>query len=64
MEDLRHYKNLGEFFRRELKPHVRPIDDDHVLVSHASMGIGWVRGGGGRKKEMKVRIFGGRQKDG
>ena len=42
VEDLRHYKNLGEFFRRELKPHVRPIDDDHVLVSHASVGMGWV----------------------
>lgn len=35
VEDLRHYRNLGEFFRRELKPHVRPIDDDHVLVSAA-----------------------------
>ncbi|KAK7087178.1 phosphatidylserine decarboxylase proenzyme, mitochondrial-like isoform X3 [Littorina saxatilis] len=35
IEDLRHYKNLGEFFRRELKSHVRPIDDDHVLTSPA-----------------------------
>ncbi|KAL8560798.1 hypothetical protein ACOMHN_061833 [Nucella lapillus] len=35
IEDLRHYRNLGEFFRRQLKPHVRPIDDDHVLTSPA-----------------------------
>ncbi|KAK7483379.1 hypothetical protein BaRGS_00025319 [Batillaria attramentaria] len=35
IEDLRHYRNLGEFFRRQLKPHVRPIDDDHMLTSPA-----------------------------
>jgi phosphatidylserine decarboxylase len=33
IEDLKAYRNLGEFFRRQLKPGVRPIDDDHVLVS-------------------------------
>lgn len=32
VEDLRHYRNLGEFFRRQLKPDVRPIDDNYVLV--------------------------------
>ncbi|XP_059147009.1 phosphatidylserine decarboxylase proenzyme, mitochondrial-like isoform X2 [Physella acuta] len=35
IEDLKLYRNLGEFFRRQLKPHVRPIDDDHVLTSPA-----------------------------
>ncbi|XP_025091767.1 phosphatidylserine decarboxylase proenzyme, mitochondrial-like isoform X3 [Pomacea canaliculata] len=33
VEDLRHYRNLGEFFRRQLKPDVRPIDDNYVLTS-------------------------------
>lgn len=32
IEDLKLYRNLGEFFRRQLKPHVRPIDIDHELV--------------------------------
>ncbi|CAL1543010.1 unnamed protein product [Lymnaea stagnalis] len=35
IEDLKLYRNLGEFFRRQLKPHVRPIDDSHVLTSPA-----------------------------
>ena len=33
VQDLRHYKNLGEFFRRGLKAGVRPIATDHSLVS-------------------------------
>ncbi|CAI9724065.1 phosphatidylserine decarboxylase proenzyme, mitochondrial-like isoform X2 [Octopus vulgaris] len=32
-EDLKTYRNLGEFFRRTLKPQVRPIDDIHLLTS-------------------------------
>ncbi|XP_048252354.1 phosphatidylserine decarboxylase proenzyme, mitochondrial-like isoform X4 [Haliotis rufescens] len=35
IEDLKHYRNLGEFFRRQLKSHVRPIDDAHSLTSPA-----------------------------
>ncbi|XP_067649742.1 phosphatidylserine decarboxylase proenzyme, mitochondrial-like isoform X2 [Haliotis asinina] len=35
IEDLKHYRNLGEFFRRRLKPNVRPIDEVHVLTSPA-----------------------------
>merc|ERR1719239_75506 len=35
VEDLRHYRNLGEFFRRTLKPQCRPIDDDHIMTSPA-----------------------------
>ncbi|KAF8985966.1 phosphatidylserine decarboxylase 1 [Entomortierella lignicola] len=31
--DLRHYKNLGEFFYRELRDDVRPIDYNAALVS-------------------------------
>ncbi|KAJ8311963.1 hypothetical protein KUTeg_009336 [Tegillarca granosa] len=34
-EELRNYKNLGEFFRRTLKPHVRKIDKKHPLTSPA-----------------------------
>lgn len=30
---LDHYKNFGEFFRRSLKPGVRPIDGDSPVVS-------------------------------
>ena len=33
IRDLTHYKNLGEFFRRRLRPGVRKIDGDHLLVS-------------------------------
>ena len=33
--DLRTYSNLGEFFYRELKPGVRPIDEKSPLVSPA-----------------------------
>ena len=34
MDDLREYKNLGEFFRRSLKPGLRPIyGDDNSVVS-------------------------------
>ncbi|KAL8589455.1 hypothetical protein ACOMHN_061666 [Nucella lapillus] len=33
VEDLKHYRNLGEFFRRELKPDARPVDDHHALTS-------------------------------
>ncbi|XP_002734587.1 phosphatidylserine decarboxylase proenzyme, mitochondrial-like [Saccoglossus kowalevskii] len=35
IEDLKHYKNLQEFFRRQLKPTVRPVDQDHCVVSPA-----------------------------
>lgn len=35
VEDLKQYRNLGEFFRRQLKPGCRPINDDHVLCSPA-----------------------------
>lgn len=31
--DLRNYKNLGEFFRRTLKPDARTVDPNHDLVS-------------------------------
>ena len=34
VEDLRHYKNLSEFFRRSLKPGVRPINTSNGIVSH------------------------------
>lgn len=33
--DLRNYKNLGEFFRRTLKPGVRTVDTTHDLTSPA-----------------------------
>ncbi|GAV03748.1 hypothetical protein RvY_14131 [Ramazzottius varieornatus] len=33
--DLKWYKNLGEFFRRRLRPGVRPIDSNSALVSPA-----------------------------
>ncbi|XP_071848651.1 phosphatidylserine decarboxylase proenzyme, mitochondrial-like isoform X2 [Apostichopus japonicus] len=33
VEDLTYYKNLQEFFKRQLKPEVRPIDQQHALVS-------------------------------
>ncbi|GFO09861.1 phosphatidylserine decarboxylase proenzyme, mitochondrial [Plakobranchus ocellatus] len=32
-QDLRSYRNLGEFFRRQLRHDVRPVDDTHVLTS-------------------------------
>ncbi|KAI8504840.1 hypothetical protein Bbelb_169490 [Branchiostoma belcheri] len=35
IEDLTHYSNLNEFFRRQLKPSVRTIDQEHSLVSPA-----------------------------
>ncbi|TRY81408.1 hypothetical protein DNTS_032842 [Danionella cerebrum] len=31
VEDLQHYRNLGEFFRRKLKPQVRPVCDSHCV---------------------------------
>ncbi len=34
-EDLKTYKNLGEFFYRKLKPGARPIDENSILVSPA-----------------------------
>jgi len=33
IQDLTQYKNLGEFFRRSLKPGVRPIDPNNGIVS-------------------------------
>ncbi|XP_064612668.1 phosphatidylserine decarboxylase proenzyme, mitochondrial-like isoform X2 [Liolophura sinensis] len=35
IEDLKHYNNLGEFFRRQLKPDVRPVDQVHCVTSPA-----------------------------
>ncbi|XP_003965666.2 phosphatidylserine decarboxylase proenzyme, mitochondrial isoform X1 [Takifugu rubripes] len=35
VEDLRHYRNLGEFFRRRLKPAVRPLCSSSCLISPA-----------------------------
>ncbi|XP_078599812.1 phosphatidylserine decarboxylase proenzyme, mitochondrial-like isoform X2 [Branchiostoma floridae x Branchiostoma japonicum] len=35
IEDLSYYSNLNEFFRRQLKPSVRTIDQQHSLVSPA-----------------------------
>ncbi|XP_023119632.1 phosphatidylserine decarboxylase proenzyme, mitochondrial isoform X1 [Amphiprion ocellaris] len=35
VEDLHHYRNLGEFFRRRLKPAVRPLCASSCLVSPA-----------------------------
>jgi len=32
VEDLSQYRNLGEFFRRALKPGARPLAEDHLLV--------------------------------
>jgi hypothetical protein len=33
IEDLHHYRNLGEFFRRQLKPYVRTVDPEYSIVS-------------------------------
>lgn len=33
IQDLRHYKNLGEFFRRRLKASARPINNSCSIVS-------------------------------
>lgn len=33
IRDLKHYKNLAEFFRRKIRPEVRPIDETADLVS-------------------------------
>jgi phosphatidylserine decarboxylase len=33
IQDLEHYRTLGEFFRRRLKPGCRPIDKKALLVS-------------------------------
>ena len=30
--DLRHYQNLGELFRRQLKPESRPVDHKCAMV--------------------------------
>ncbi|XP_029371569.1 phosphatidylserine decarboxylase proenzyme, mitochondrial [Echeneis naucrates] len=35
VEELHHYRNLGEFFRRRLKPTVRPLCTSSCLVSPA-----------------------------
>ncbi|XP_041754499.1 phosphatidylserine decarboxylase proenzyme, mitochondrial isoform X1 [Coregonus clupeaformis] len=35
VEDLIQYRNLGEFFRRKLKPAVRPVCDSHCVISPA-----------------------------
>ncbi len=33
IRDLKHYRNLGEFFRRRLRPGSRPLDTHHCLVN-------------------------------
>ncbi|XP_042335073.1 phosphatidylserine decarboxylase proenzyme, mitochondrial [Sceloporus undulatus] len=33
VEDLHHYRNLSEFFRRKLKPQARPICGSHSVIS-------------------------------
>lgn len=33
VEDLHHYRNLSEFFRRKLKPQARPVCGIHSMVS-------------------------------
>lgn len=33
VEDLHHYRNLSEFFRRKLKPQARPVCGLHSVVS-------------------------------
>ncbi|XP_069789205.1 phosphatidylserine decarboxylase proenzyme, mitochondrial isoform X4 [Narcine bancroftii] len=35
VEDLQHYRNLSEFFRRKLKPQARPVCDSHCVISPA-----------------------------
>nr|XP_046226357.1 phosphatidylserine decarboxylase proenzyme, mitochondrial-like isoform X2 [Oncorhynchus gorbuscha] len=35
VEDLIQYRNLGEFFRRKLKPAIRPVCDSHCVISPA-----------------------------
>ena len=32
IQDLKHYRNLSEFFRRHLRPGIRPIDRAHIVV--------------------------------
>jgi phosphatidylserine decarboxylase len=50
IEDLKHYKNLGEFFRRPLKPGIRPIDSSNGVVSPADGTILYL----GKAKKGKV----------
>ncbi|MGH0162598.1 UNVERIFIED_CONTAM: hypothetical protein FKN15_043249 [Acipenser sinensis] len=33
VEELHHYRNLSEFFRRKLKPQARPVCDSHCVIS-------------------------------
>uniref|UniRef100_A0A8C6XM04 Phosphatidylserine decarboxylase proenzyme, mitochondrial n=1 Tax=Naja naja TaxID=35670 RepID=A0A8C6XM04_NAJNA len=33
VEDLHHYRNLSEFFRRKLKPQARPVCNRHSVIS-------------------------------
>ena len=33
IQDLTKYRNLSEFFRRNLRPGIRPIDSTQILVS-------------------------------
>ena len=33
VQDLTKYRNLSEFFRRNLRPGIRPIDSTQILVS-------------------------------
>ena len=32
VRDLKHYRNLGEFFRRQLGPGHRPVNKEHCVV--------------------------------
>ncbi len=37
IQDLQHYRNLAEFFKRRLKPNVRPVDQKNTMVSVKSL---------------------------
>lgn len=37
VEDLHHYRNLSEFFRRKLKPQARPVCGLHSVVRPAAL---------------------------
>lgn len=39
VEDLHHYRNLSEFFRRKLKPQARPVCGVHSVVRERKGGL-------------------------
>ncbi|KAM4635575.1 phosphatidylserine decarboxylase proenzyme, mitochondrial [Polymixia lowei] len=54
VEDLHHYRNLGEFFRRRLKPQVRPVCPSSHLISPADGRIlHFGRVDGGKVEQVK-----------